>query len=152
MTTADTQWMGIRDRLLRYAARYAANEHDAEDMVHTVLLRLLKGTPPNATIDLSNTYLHNCIRNAVGDQARRRQVRDRHIHAAAAISSPAPTPEQLLIASETERALIKALVRMPPRSRTYFFEVEILDTTIDEVASMSGTTRKAVEMRLSAAR
>jgi DNA-directed RNA polymerase specialized sigma24 family protein len=62
--------MGIRDRLLRFAAWYA-NEQDAEDMVQTVLLRLLKRTPPNATIDLSNTYLHNCIRNAVGDQARR---------------------------------------------------------------------------------
>jgi RNA polymerase sigma factor (sigma-70 family) len=101
------------DRLLHTAALLAGSRADGEDLLQSALERLLRhwrridGDPEN--------YVRRTLYNLAADGWRRQRVRQRK----AVLFEPAP-PVDPATAVDLRDAVVRVLVRLPPRQRAVF--------------------------------
>jgi RNA polymerase sigma-70 factor (sigma-E family) len=128
------------DRLLRTAALLAGSRADGEDLLQSALERLLRqwrridGDPEN--------YVRRTLYNLAADGWRRQRVRQRH----AVLFEPAP-PADPAMAVDLRDAVIRVLVRLPPRQRAvlvlrYFEELSEAETA-EALGCSVGTVKSA---------
>jgi RNA polymerase sigma-70 factor (sigma-E family) len=128
------------NRLLRTAALLAGSRADGEDLLQSALERLLRhwrridGDPEN--------YVRRTLYNLAADEWRRQRVRQRK----AVLFEPAP-PVDPATAVDLRDAVVRVLVRLPPRQRAVlvlrYFEQLSEAETAQALGCSVGTVKSA---------
>lgn len=140
------------DLVYRAAYRITGNAEDAEDVLQTLFLRLLRRECPPDIDSNPKAYLHRAAVNIALDiiKIRNRNVStdENEMH----IEDTRPTQDRQRSATEIQNWLRKALAELSPKAAEMFLlrHVEGYDNT--EIASMLGTSRGTVAVMLFRAR
>jgi len=128
------------DRLLHTAALLTGSRADGEDLLQSALERLLRhwrridGDPEN--------YVRRTLYNLAADRWRRQRVRQRH----AVLFEPGP-PVDPATAVDLRDAVVRVLVRLPPRQRAVlvlrYFEQLSEAETAEALGCSVGTVKSA---------
>ena len=128
------------NRLLRTAALLAGSRADGEDLLQSALERLLRhwrridGDPEN--------YVRRTLYNLAADEWRHQRVRQRK----AVLFEPAP-PVDPATAVDLRDAVVRVLVRLPPRQRAVlvlrYFEQLSEAETAEALGCSVGTVKSA---------
>ena len=145
--------------VFRAAYRVTGNAHDAEDVLQTVFLRLIKRDAAAEPVDNMSSFLHKAAVNAALDLLRERQhVRQVPLDEWEPVlaESPHRRPDRVQNSGEIREWLRGALARLNPRIAQMFvlrfFEgrdnpeiARLLDTTPGTVAVTLSRTRDRLE-------
>ncbi|HKQ62851.1 MAG TPA: sigma-70 family RNA polymerase sigma factor [Candidatus Polarisedimenticolaceae bacterium] len=137
--------------VLRAAYRVTGNAQDAEDVLQTVFLRLVRREGGSPLSDSLGSYLHRAAVNAALDV-----VRGRHSSRAVPIDGSldaladgtAIDPTQRQEAEELRERIRQSLGRMSPRSAEIFVLRYFEGYDNHEIARMLGTSRSTVNVIL----
>jgi len=142
----------VRPALARYCRRLTGDVWDAEDLVHDTLMRGF-GTLGFNSQELRDpkAYLLRTATNIWIDAQRRRMLE------AAVLGDPALSPQSAAPAAQEQRPDVRgageALLRyLAPQERAAVLLKDVFDMSLDESASILGTTVGAVKAALSRGR
>jgi RNA polymerase sigma-70 factor (ECF subfamily) len=135
--------------VFRAAYRITGNTMDAEDVLQTVFLRILRREEGAPLSETAGSYLHRAAVNAALDLARRRRT----IHAAPLegiepLPDARPTPETAGEVRELREHLRAALSGLPPRAAEIFSLRYFEGYSNREIARMLGTSWSTVAVTL----
>ena len=109
------------ERVYRVARRITGRAEDAEDVLQTVFLRILRREEPPIRTDEAASYLHRAATNASLDLIRRRRAsRAEAIDNADRFADKAPSPEAQHGGEEIQAKVRAALAGLPPRAAEIF--------------------------------
>jgi RNA polymerase sigma-70 factor (ECF subfamily) len=144
--------------VLRAAYRITGNAMDAEDVLQTVFMRLLRRTPGEPGLDLSQavgSYLHRAAVNAALDLLRSRR-RSRAVGLddveQELVDDGRPGPERRSSSRELGRRLRAALSRLSPRQAEIFALRYLEGLGNLEIARLLGSSQTAIAVILYRAR
>lgn len=142
------------ERVFAAAYRITGDAMDAEDVLQTVFLRLLRRHREPDLSDTASAYLHRAAVNAALDTLRRRRRRAGEIRWDAEGGDDVladghnPGPERERRASELGDALRAALTRLSPAAAEVFALRYLEGCPNQEIAAMLGMTQTAVAVSL----
>lgn len=141
--------------VFRAAYRVTGNASDAEDVLQTVFMRLLR-RPPNAeAVGNMEGYLRRAAVNAALDLIRSRQAAP-HVPlddvAPLLSENPSLAPDRLQRSNEIRRWLRQAVARLSPRAAEMFALRFFEGRDNPEIAQALGTTPGSVAVTLSRTR
>jgi RNA polymerase sigma-70 factor (ECF subfamily) len=136
----------------RAAFRITGNAEDAEDVLQTLFLRLLRRECPPDIEANPKAYLHRAAVNIALDIVK---IRGRHVSTDGAelqLEDRRPTQDRQRSSAEIQGWLRKALAELSPKAAEMFVlrHIEGYDNT--EIAKMLGTSRGTVAVLLFRAR
>ncbi|SRR5574340_1096514 len=140
--------------VFRTAYRVTGNAGDAEDVLQTVFLRLLRRPPEADVVERPDAYLRRAAVNAALDLLRSRQ-------AAAQVPledlepvlpHSSESPERAFAAGEIRAWLRKTVARLSPRAAEMFALRFYEGLSNPEIAGAMGTTESTVAVTLCRAR
>jgi RNA polymerase sigma-70 factor (ECF subfamily) len=140
------------DLVYRAAYRITGNAEDAEDVLQTLFLRLLRREYPPDIENNPRAYLHRAAVNIALDivklRARSISTDENEIQ----LEDTRPTQDRQRNAAEIQAWLRKALAELSPKAAEMFVlrHIEGYDNT--EIAKMLGTSRGTVAVLLFRAR
>jgi RNA polymerase sigma-70 factor (ECF subfamily) len=109
------------ERVFRIARRITGDASDAEDVLQTVFLRIVRREEPPLRADDAASYLHRAATNASLDLLRRRKAaRSQPIEDAERLLDREPSPERNQEAAEIRDKLRAALAALNPRAAEIF--------------------------------
>ena len=132
----------------RAAYRITCNAEDAEDVLQTLFLRLLRRDTPSNFQSNPKRYLHRAAVNIALDIVRRRR---RSV-------PPDESGESLVVddrtgsATEAQQIVLKALAELSPKLAEMFVLKHVEGYDNQEIAKLAGTSRGAVAVMLFRAR
>lgn len=137
-------------RVFRAAYRITGNATDAEDVLQTVFLRLLRRDDPPDLTRGAGSYLHRAAVNAALDLLRaRKRARSVDLEAAGGVAEPeAEGPEGQSRRKELVRWLRNATARLSPRAAEIFTLRYVEGYGNKEIAEMLDTSQTAVAVIL----
>lgn len=146
-----------RRRILRAAYRVTGNLPDAEDVLQTIFLRLIKRDEPARLGSGAGSYLHRAAVNAGLDllraRGRRSAVPLESEGEALTIESDRTTrADQLLARHELRDGLRDAVSELSPRAAEIFTLRYFEELGNSEIAEMLGTSRSSIAVTLHRAR
>lgn len=139
------------ESVLRAAYRITGNATDAEDVLQTVFMRLLRRPVGAPGMGNAAAYLHRAAVNAALDL-----VRDRHpaknqpleAHLSHLAESPAAAPDRRQEASELRVLLHRAIRRLPPRAAEIFALHFFEEYSNQQIAGMLDLSASGVAVTL----
>ena len=140
--------------VFRAAYRVTGNPADAEDVLQTVFLRLLRRDPDSAGVDNLESYLYRSAINCGLDLVRSRQkagsisLED----AGPLAADPTFAPDRAHGSGELRKWLRQAISRLSPRAAEMFVLRFFEGKSNPEVARLLGTTEGTVAVTLSRTR
>jgi RNA polymerase sigma-70 factor (ECF subfamily) len=141
--------------VFRAAYRVTGNASDAEDVLQTVFMRLLRRSPGAETVGNMEGYLRRAAVNAALDLIRSRQAAP-HVpldDVAPLLSENASlAPDRLHRSAEIRHWLREAVARLSPRAAEMFALRFFEDRGNPEIAQILGTTTATVAVTLSRTR
>jgi RNA polymerase sigma-70 factor (ECF subfamily) len=141
--------------VFRAAYRVTGNASDAEDVLQTVFMRLLRRSPDAETVGNMEGYLRRAAVNAALDLIRSRQAAP-HVpldDVAPLLSENASlAPDRLHRSAEIRHWLREAVTRLSPRAAEMFALRFFEDRDNPEIAQILGTTTATVAVTLSRTR
>jgi RNA polymerase sigma-70 factor (ECF subfamily) len=141
------------ERVFRAAYHITGNATDAEDVLQTVFLRVLRRERGELLADTLASYLHRAAVNAALDLARRRAtLRAAPLEAADPIPDRSPEPDRGAESREIRETLRRALLTLSPRSAEMFCLRYLEGYTNREIARMMGASWSTVAVTLHRAR
>ncbi len=139
----------------RAACRVTGNAGDAEDVMQTVFLRLLRRQPDAAAVANMEGYLRRAAVNAALDLVRSRQAAP-HVPlddvAPLLPENPSLAPDRVQGSAEIRRWLRQAVARLSPRAAEIFALRFFEGKDNPEIAQDLGTTAASVAVTLSRTR
>jgi len=136
-----------KDRVFRAAYRVTGSASDAEDVLQTVFLRLMRHAPA-AEISNAGSYLHRSAVNAALDLLRSRKEAQ-HIDEEDEPNIPHPgSADRDLLSAELRGWLREALAKINPRWAEMFVLRYIEDYDNREIAHMLKTSAAVVAVLL----
>jgi RNA polymerase sigma-70 factor (ECF subfamily) len=137
--------------VLRAAYRITGNATDAEDVLQTVFIRLLRRPLDSPPMENAGAYLHRVAVNAALDLVRERQEArnqplDAHISHLA--EGPAAAPDRQQEAREMRDFLRRAIRRLAPRAAEIFCLHCFEGYSNAQIASMLDLSRAGVAVAL----
>ena len=150
-------WKEHSRSVYRAAYRVTGNKTDAEDVVQTIFLRLLKQKTTVEGGPRAASYLYRAGINAGLDLLRsRKRARTVDLEEGQAehtvSTEPAADPERGLASMELRERLREALLELSPRSAEIFAMRYFQELGNHEIADMLGTSRSSVAVTLHRAR
>jgi RNA polymerase sigma-70 factor (ECF subfamily) len=138
------------ERLVRFALHYAPPKENAEEVVQDVFVTLWERRRTLREVQNLRAYLFAMTRNGCFQHLRRarpdlRSLDDLDGHET---PSPAPDPEGLLLAHETEQAVERAIGQLPPRCRMIFQLVREQGLSYREAAEVLGLSPRTIEAQM----
>jgi RNA polymerase sigma-70 factor, ECF subfamily len=133
--------------VFRAAYRITGNATDAEDVLQTVFLRLVRRPPEADTVDRIESYLHRAAINAALDLIRSRQsARSVPLDDVAAVlrDSSTQSPDRVYGGVEIRGWLRKAVIRLSPNAAEMFVLKFVEGRGNSEIAKTLGTTEGTV--------
>jgi RNA polymerase sigma-70 factor (ECF subfamily) len=138
------------DRVFRAAYRVTGDASDAEDVLQTVFLRLVR--QPDSILANPRSYLYRAAVNGALDLIRSRQTSSAVPLEGADRAGAQALDRDAAEAAELRRALRQALARLQPRLAEVFVLRFIEGYDNREIARMLGTSRAVVAVTLHRAR
>ena len=141
--------------VFRAAYRITGNASDAEDVLQTVFLRMLKRESGAEPVDNMGSFLHRSAVNAALDLMRARQnVRNVPLDELEPVlaESPHRGPDRALVSGEIREWLRGALARLNPRTAQMFVLRFFEGKENPEIARLLNTTPGTVAVTLSRTR
>jgi len=141
--------------VFRAAYRVTGNASDAEDVLQTVFMRLLRRSPDAETVGNMEGYLRRAAVNAALDLIRSRQAAPQVPldDVAPLLSENASlAPDRLHRSTEIRHWLRQAVARLSPRAAEMFALRFFEDRDNPEIAQILGTTTASVAVTLSRTR
>ena len=158
-TPALPEFAGLYERhfeaVFRAALRVTGNAADAEDVLQTVFLRVLKRDPEQAPVENMASFLHRAAVNAAVDVVRSRQNARKVplVDLEPVLAEPAHRgPDRKHAAGEIREWLRSALARLNPRAAEMFALRFFEDKDNPEIARLLDTTPGTVAVTLSRTR
>ncbi len=151
----DAIYDAYRPRLHAYLLRMARRGDVAEDLLEETWLRLISHPPPDGPETRLAAWLFTVARNLFVSWSRWRLLDAERIGELARITlhaAPPPGPLEELSRSERERALERALARLPARSREALILVGIEGMAPAEAAAVCAVRPETMRARLMRAR
>ncbi len=148
------------ERVFRVARRITGNASDAEDVLQTVFMRIVRRDEPPLRADDAANYLHRAATNASLDLLRRRKAaRSEPIEDAERFQDHEPNPEAAHEGAEIRDKVRAALAGLNPRAAEIFvlryFDgygnreiARLLDTSWSAVAVTLHRTRAKLQKEL----
>lgn len=137
--------------VFRSAYRVTGNAADAEDVMQTVFLRLVRKQDSIGTADGMESYLYRAAVNAALDLVRARQ-RSRNVPVeetpGASVADSRPNQDRTLAAGEIREWLRKAVARLSPTAAEAFVLRYFEDKKNTEIARILNTTPATVAVTL----
>ena len=131
--------------IFRVAYRMTANEHDADDVVQETFLRAYRQIDHFEERANFSTWLHRIAINCSLDLLRARGRHDKHYggdpsseEMSAVIKSDDPQPDRLLLSSELQANVAKALERLSSNERTAFILRHFEGMPVEEIGKTLG--------------
>jgi len=131
--------------IFRVAYRMTANEHDADDVVQETFLRAYRQIDHFEERANFSTWLHRIAINCSLDLLRARGRLDRHYggdpsseEMSAVIKSDDPQPDRLLLSSELQSHVTRALDRLSGNERTAFILRHFDGMPVEEIGRTLG--------------
>ncbi len=141
--------------VFRAAYRVTGSLSDAEDVLQTVFLRLLRRASDAQAVENMGSFLHRAAVNAALDLVRSRQnVRQVPLEDVAPLlpENPALSPDRAHTAGEIREWLRTAIARLSPRAAEIFVLRFFEGKDNSEIAARLGTTQATVAVTLSRTR
>ena len=132
--------------VFRVAYRVTGNAADAEDVLQTVFLRLLRRGPEDAALQNEESYLRRAAVNAAIDL-----VRSRHADKTVPLLEIA-SPQRASDGGELRQALREALAPLNPRSAKVFALRFFEDMSNRQIAGLLGMSQVLVAVTIFRAR
>jgi len=140
--------------VFRAAYRVTGNAAEAEDVLQTVFLRLLRRLPDAEAVEHPESYLRRAAVNAAVDVVRAR------VHASPVpledlepvLVSPSGSADRMLKAGEIRDWLRQTVARLSPRAAEIFALRFYEGLTNPEIARLLGTTEASVAVTVSRSR
>ncbi|MGE5571313.1 MAG: RNA polymerase sigma factor [Rhodospirillales bacterium] len=140
-------------RIYRIARRITGDAEDAEDVLQTVFLRMLRQGWDSGSVKHLESYLHRTAVNAALDVLRaRRTAAAAPLEEAAFAQDPRVQPDRQNDARELRAGLRAAVSRLSPRAAEIFALRYFEGYGNQEIAHMLGTTPADVAITLHRAR
>jgi RNA polymerase sigma-70 factor (ECF subfamily) len=142
-------------RLLATALRVTGNTQDAEDVLQTVFMRLVRRTGGSQLGQELTAYLHRAAVNAALDVLRSRSVQRTTSLDGAEARLPTPGSddgESRVVRAELRSLVRQALAGLSPRAAEIFTLRYLEGFENHEIASMLGSSRSTVAVILHRAR
>lgn len=150
-----TRWENVMRRfgppLRGYFANRVRNPADIDDLVQEVFVQLLQRSS-GGPIEHVQQYLFQVASNVLCDQGRRRKARhqDQHEEYDEAVHA-VPTEismERIVIGEEDMDRVARLLQQLPQRTRDVFFLRSMRQRKHEEIASMLGISKRAVQKHM----
>jgi RNA polymerase sigma-70 factor (ECF subfamily) len=141
--------------VFRAAYRVTGNAGDAEDVLQTVFLRLLRRDPEAEAVGNMEGYLRRAAVNAALDLIRSRQTAQSiplEDVAALVPANPSLAPDRVQRSAEIRQWLRAAVARLSPRAAEMFVLRFFEGKDNPEIAQSLGTTAASVAVTLSRTR
>ncbi|HWB95617.1 MAG TPA: sigma-70 family RNA polymerase sigma factor [Bryobacteraceae bacterium] len=139
--------------VFRAAYRVTGNAADAEDVLQTVFLRLMRREAGAEALEHVESYLHRAAVNTALDLVRSRQRASIPLaEIAPPAASAALAPDRLHASAEIRAWLREAVARLSPRTAEMFALRFFEGKTNPEIARACQTTEGTVAVTLSRAR
>jgi RNA polymerase sigma-70 factor (ECF subfamily) len=138
-------------RILRAAYRVTGNAQDAEDVLQTIFMRLVRREGGSPLSDSPSSYLHRAAINAALDLVRsRRSARATPIEDLEPLLAGAGTeaPDRVQQSGEIRDQIRKALSKMSPKAAETFVLRYFEGYGNHEIARMLGTSRSTINVIL----
>lgn len=138
-------------RVLRAAYRVTGNAQDAEDVLQTVFLRLVRREGGTPLSDSPEHYLHRAAVNAALDVVRSRlAARSSPLeeHESSLAATEERSPERASGGAEIRDRIRRALAGMNPRNAEIFVLRYFEGYGNHEIAKMLGTSRSTINVIL----
>ncbi|MDD3449518.1 MAG: sigma-70 family RNA polymerase sigma factor [Gammaproteobacteria bacterium] len=124
------------------------NREQAADMAQEAFTQVLAAGAEGNVTDLRG-YLFRTAANLSVDELRRREVRNRHADATAALEGAGgPDPARTLAGREQLALLRQAIDELPPRCREVFLLHRFRELSYPEIAAQLGISRNMVEKHI----
>jgi RNA polymerase sigma-70 factor (ECF subfamily) len=138
--------------IFRVAYRMTANEHDADDVVQETFLRAYRQIDRFEERANFGTWLHRIAINCSLDLLRARGRHDKHYggdpsseEMSAVIKTDDPQPDRLLLSSELQEYVAKALERLSGNERTAFILRHFEGMPVEEIGKTLGIQANAAK-------
>ena len=138
-------------RILSAAYRVTGNAQDAEDVLQTVFMRLVRREGGSPLSDSPGSYLHRAAINASLDVVRSRHTaRTSSLEDVEPVLADATTkaPDRIQASGEIRGEIRKALAKMSPKSAEVFILRYFEGYGNHEIARMLGASRSTVNVIL----
>jgi RNA polymerase sigma-70 factor (ECF subfamily) len=138
-------------RVLNAAYRVTGNAQDAEDVLQTVFMRLVRREGGSPLSDSPGSYLHRAAINAALDIVRSRvAARTSPLEEveAALSASASESPDRIHDAGEIRGEILQALARMSPKAAEVFVLRYFEGYGNHEIARMLGASRSTINVIL----
>jgi RNA polymerase sigma-70 factor (ECF subfamily) len=142
-------------RLFNFLARLARRRDVAEDLLEETWLRFVDGAPRLRADTRLGPFLFTIARNLHVSYCRSRMLEDAHTADAIGLwplGTPAPSPFDATVASETGRRIEAAIAALSAAHREALLLVAGEGLTPSDAAAVCGVSPEAMRQRLSRAR
>lgn len=145
---------GLRPQLHRYCARLTGSVIDGEDVVQDAIARGLAALGGLDAATPLPAWLFRIAHNRALDWLRSRAVRAAEpLDAAADVADPQDhDPLEALMRQEAVQTAIARFVELPPVQRSVIILKDVLDQSLDDIASLLDLTVNAVKAHLARGR
>ncbi len=124
-----------------WAVQCCSGDHqEAEDVLHTVYLKILEGRARFEGRSSLRTWLFSVVRRTAAEARRRRMLRGlrlRRVDPGDSAAAPS-TADGLVLETEERMVITRALASLPARQREVLLLVFYHDHTVDEAAAILG--------------
>ena len=136
----------LRPKLHRYCARMTGSAVDGEDIVQDALIKALAALPNVGVLDNPEGWLFRIAHNTALDFLRRRARGPMMEHDEALDMLAAPdSPDQ---DHEAAKMSLRTFMRLPALQRSAVILKDVLDHSLEEVASITGASEAAAKSAL----
>lgn len=136
-------------QLVRFAFAYAPPKENAEEVVQDVFLTIWERRRTLPDVQNLRAYLFAATRNRCFRQHRRYPFDFVSLGEPDALhTTTAPDPEYLLVATETQRAVERAVAALPPRCRLIFQLVREQGLSYREAAEVLDLSPRTIEAQM----
>lgn len=147
-------------RVFNFARQLSLSNEDAADVVQEAFIRAWNSLPSLRDETVFGTWLHRIVLNAGRDLLKKRgrahqwSIEELAQRDSAAIEIPggAPSPERVLLSSETDEAVRRAIASLAEDHRLVVTMHHLEGMGVESIARILGISRGTVMSRLSRAR
>jgi RNA polymerase sigma factor (sigma-70 family) len=143
-------------RIYQFALRILRNEHDAEDVVQEIFMRLWDNRDELEVIKSIEAYSFRMTRNLCLDKLKKMKPRyydDREPDSARyEEADPSPDPERSLELKDTRERLNHIIKTLPEQQQTLLQLRDIEGFEYDEISEITGMEINAIRVGISRAR
>ncbi|MEM0998478.1 MAG: RNA polymerase sigma-70 factor [Bacteroidota bacterium] len=136
--------------LTGYAVKYVHDLDTARDLVQDLFVRLYQNRATTEIRFSFKAYCYQAVRNACLKQIEKNQRREKH-HADIARSIPQAEDRDLIVETEEEYRIYRAIEALPERCRRIFWMNRMEGKKNGQIAEELGISKRTVETQISKA-